>query len=106
MPHVLLILGGGANIGAAVANKFAAGGYKVAIAARSVVDGLDNSTGFLNIRADLSDPAVVPNIFDKTRAKFGLPSVVVYNGTLRPSQDLITTSSDLYCRRPPSSHRS
>jgi NAD(P)-dependent dehydrogenase (short-subunit alcohol dehydrogenase family) len=106
MPKVLLILGGGANIGAAVANKFAKGGYKVAIAARSVVDGLDDSTGFLNIRADLSDPAVVPNIFDKARAKFGPPSVVVYNGTLRSSQDLMTTSPDLSCRRPSSSHGS
>jgi hypothetical protein len=34
----------------------------------------------LTIKADLEDPSVVKAIFDKVKAKLGVPNVVVYNG--------------------------
>ncbi|KND87547.1 hypothetical protein TOPH_07814 [Tolypocladium ophioglossoides CBS 100239] len=75
---VLLILGGGANVGSGVAQAFAAKGYKVASTSRRPreqgKDGID-----LHIRSDLSDPSSVANIFQKVAHALGPPSVVVYN---------------------------
>ena len=76
---VLLILGAGGNIGASVAKLFAQNGYKVALAARRLQDGL-NEDGQLNIHADLAKADSVESAFDKVSSQFGPPSVVVYNG--------------------------
>jgi NAD(P)-dependent dehydrogenase (short-subunit alcohol dehydrogenase family) len=77
---VLLILGAGPRIGQSVANAFAAKGYRVAVAARSLSP--ENSTADkLFIKADLSDPASISDIFAKVKELFGPPSVVVYNGS-------------------------
>ncbi|KAK4540186.1 hypothetical protein LTR36_009684 [Oleoguttula mirabilis] len=75
---VLLVLGAGGNVGASVVSLFARNGYKVALAARRLQDGT-NDDGHLHIHADLADEASVESAFDKTSAKFGPPSVVVYN---------------------------
>ncbi|KAK5165785.1 uncharacterized protein LTR77_008708 [Saxophila tyrrhenica] len=75
---VLLVLGAGGNVGASVASSFAKNGYKVAIAARRLSDAVDDD-GNLQIQADLSKPETVKSSFDKVTAKFGPPSVVVYN---------------------------
>lgn len=76
---VILILGAGGNVGASTASLFAKNGYKVAIAARRLQDKV-NDEGQLQIQADLSQPETVKSMFDKVIAKFGPPSVVVYNG--------------------------
>jgi NAD(P)-dependent dehydrogenase (short-subunit alcohol dehydrogenase family) len=76
---VLLILGSGGNVGASVASLFSQNGYKVALAARRLKDE-ENAQGQLHIKADLADPASVESSFDKVVAKFGPPTVVVYNG--------------------------
>ncbi len=77
--RVLLILGGGANVGSSVARAFADNGYKVAVTSRSPRPqgeaGVD-----LHVQGDLSDPASVPSIFQKVVQALGPPSVVVYNG--------------------------
>lgn len=80
MAKVALILGAGPNIGDAVATKFAANGYQIALAARSISTGMSDKTGFLGIQGDLSDPHVVRSVFRTTIQHFGPPSVVVYNG--------------------------
>ncbi|KAL3952065.1 hypothetical protein ACCO45_013782 [Purpureocillium lilacinum] len=76
--RVLLILGGGANVGSSVARAFADNGYKVAVTSRSPRPqgeaGVD-----LHVQGDLSDPASVPSIFQKVVQALGPPSVVVYN---------------------------
>ena len=76
---VLLILGGGTNIGAGVARAFAAKGYKVASTSRTQreqgKDGID-----LHVRGDLSDSNTVADIFNQVAQDLGPPSVVVYNG--------------------------
>jgi NAD(P)-dependent dehydrogenase (short-subunit alcohol dehydrogenase family) len=76
---VVLIVGAGANIGSHVARTFAAKGYKVALSSRSIRSD-DSTSGFLNIRGDLSDPNSVGDVFAKVRDTLGHPSVVIYNG--------------------------
>lgn len=76
---VILILGAGPNIGHHVAKTFAAGGYKVAIAARSVKEA-ESTDSQLNIPSDFTKSDDVVNAFSKVKKVFGIPSVVVYNG--------------------------
>lgn len=81
---VVLILGAGPRLGAAIASKFESNGYKVALAARSVSDGI-SPEGFLRIKCDLSNPLSVPKTFEIVEKSFGLPNIVVYNGAKFPS---------------------
>jgi NAD(P)-dependent dehydrogenase (short-subunit alcohol dehydrogenase family) len=76
---VVLVIGAGVNVGSHIARTFAAKGYKVALSSRSI-RGDDSSSSFLNIRADMSDPNSVGDVFTKVRDALGQPSVVVYNG--------------------------
>lgn len=85
---VVLILGAGPRVGAAVANKFASIGYKVAIASRTG-SGTTNDSGFLSLQADFSKPETVPPLFEAIKTEFNTaPSVVVYNAAaLTPPPD-------------------
>ena len=76
---VILILGSGANIGQNVARAFAAKGYKIALASRSLKEE-DSTQDQVNIAGDFSDPQSIAGVFSKVKASLGLPSVVVYNG--------------------------
>lgn len=77
--RVILVIGAGPNIGAAIAKKFADNGYKVALAARSLSPGIQ-SNGYLHVKADLSNPESVPQIFGTVKETHGAPNIVVYNG--------------------------
>ncbi|TVY31261.1 Secoisolariciresinol dehydrogenase, partial [Lachnellula cervina] len=85
---VILILGAGPNIGHHVAKTFAASGYKVAIAARSVKEA-ESTDSQLNIPSDFTKSEDVVNAFSKVKKVFGIPSVVVYNvsSSTRPPPD-------------------
>jgi NAD(P)-dependent dehydrogenase (short-subunit alcohol dehydrogenase family) len=76
---VLLVLGAGSKIGLSVGKAFAAKGYKVALAARSMQDGVGED-GYLRLHIDLADTEAVRNVFVKVKETFGIPTVVVYNG--------------------------
>ena len=77
---VILILGAGPNIGHNVAKTFAASGYKVALAARSL-KAADSTDSQLNIPSDFTKSDDVVNAFANAKKVFGIPpSVVVYNG--------------------------
>lgn len=78
---IILILGAGSNVGQSVAKKFAAEGYDVALAARSLKDGT-SAEGFRTFQADFSERTSVPDVFAKVEATLGAPNVVVYNGRL------------------------
>jgi NAD(P)-dependent dehydrogenase (short-subunit alcohol dehydrogenase family) len=80
---VLLVLGAGPKIGLSVAKAFSAKGYKVALAARSLQDGIGED-GYLRLKIDFSKPEDIQHAFAKVKQEFGIPSVVVYNGA-RPS---------------------
>ncbi|KAF7561918.1 hypothetical protein G7046_g2229 [Stylonectria norvegica] len=77
---IALILGAGANVGQSVSRAFAAKGYKIALAARSLKEE-DSTPDQLHIRGDFTDPESVANVFAKVKAKFGLPHVVIYNAS-------------------------
>lgn len=64
---VLLLFGYRPRIGKFIANKFSQPGYRIALTGRSLTDGPVDEN-FLNIKADLADPAVVPQVYEKTQA--------------------------------------
>jgi NAD(P)-dependent dehydrogenase (short-subunit alcohol dehydrogenase family) len=77
---VFLLFGYGPRTGKLIADKFFKAGYRVAVTGRSLDDG-PVEENFLNIKADLADPAVVLEVYKKTHAYFkAAPNVVVYNG--------------------------
>lgn len=78
---VLLVLGAGPNVGAALGRLFGKHGYKVALASRRVTDG-PASDGTLHVQVDLSQPETVSQAFEKVTSALGPPHVVIYNGTL------------------------
>ncbi len=79
---VILILGAGPNIGQAVARTFAAKGYKVALAARSLREA-DSTDNQLHIASDFANPEDIIKAFTRVKEVLGIPSVVVYNGKFR-----------------------
>lgn len=81
---ILLILGAGSNVGASVAEAFAEKGYKIALASRTIKKE-DSNPNEVHIACDLSDPLSVPDVFTKVKEKFGIPSVVIYNGRGAPN---------------------
>ncbi|KAF2499260.1 NAD(P)-binding protein [Lophium mytilinum] len=85
---VVLILGAGPRIGAAVAEKFASSGYKVALVSRSG-SATKSGEGFLSLKADFTKPDSIPALFDAVKTEFhAAPSVVIYNAAaLTPPPD-------------------
>jgi NAD(P)-dependent dehydrogenase (short-subunit alcohol dehydrogenase family) len=78
-PPVLLVLGAGPKIGQSVAEVFAAKGYKIALAARSLQDGTGED-GYFRLKVDFENPDTVREVFAKVTKTLGTPAVVVYNG--------------------------
>jgi NAD(P)-dependent dehydrogenase (short-subunit alcohol dehydrogenase family) len=76
---VALILGAGSNVGDHVGRAFAAKGYKIALAARSVKEE-DSTSDKLLVRGDFADPESITSIFTKVQSQLGVPHVVIYNG--------------------------
>lgn len=81
---VILILGAGPGVGAQTAAKFAAGGYRVASAARSLRNGT-NGQGHAEFHVDLSRPDSVVELLAKVKKEVGIPSVVLFNGMMSPT---------------------
>jgi NAD(P)-dependent dehydrogenase (short-subunit alcohol dehydrogenase family) len=77
--HIALIIGAGAKVGHSVAEAFKATGYKVALASRSQDPETSTSTE-LHIPTDCVNPDDIVKAFEKVRALWGTPQVVVYNG--------------------------
>src|SRR5215468_2958187 len=79
---VCLISGVGPGTGSALARRFAEGGYRVALLARSegrvaaLEKQLPNASGY---RCDVSDPAQVEAVASAVERDLGNPSVVVHN---------------------------
>ena len=83
---VAAVLGVGPGLGAAVARRFAAEGFAVALMARreesvaGVRAQIENGGGTaLAVSTDATDPASVAAAFDRVRTEFGDPEVFVYN---------------------------
>ncbi|KAH8725389.1 hypothetical protein GQ44DRAFT_681122 [Phaeosphaeriaceae sp. PMI808] len=89
---IALILGYGPNIGQHVSRAFAAKGYKVAVASRSLKEE-DKASNQLSFQADLSNPSSVQELFAKVKEALGVPSVVIYNAAAATSNDPKSTFS-------------
>ncbi len=80
--RVALIAGVGRGTGGAVARRFAEGGYRVAMLARSesrLREFEAEIGGSLAIPCDIADPAALEAALGRCRAELGEPEVVVHN---------------------------
>lgn len=83
---VAIVVGVGPGLGWALAERFAAGGLRVAAAARNLdkVARLVESSGLSNIKpysCDATQPAAVQALFTAVGSDLGRPEVVVYNAS-------------------------
>jgi len=79
---VALVAGVGRGTGGAVAERFAAGGYRVGLVARSeprLKEYEATLPGSLALPCDITDPEAVAEMLGRCRAELGEPDVVVHN---------------------------
>jgi short-subunit dehydrogenase len=99
----LLLVGAGQGLGQAVARRFAEGGYRVTLVARSadrlgeLADGLaDTGVGIDTIVADVSDPEGLSARMRDLYSSQGAPGVIVYSAVMGvPDQLLSSTAAHL-----------
>jgi short-subunit dehydrogenase len=95
----LLLVGAGPGLGMAVARRFAAGGYRVTLVARSP-DGLRDLAGALagtgaeinTVTADAGDPDGLGARMRQLYRGSGAPGVIVYNAVMGAADRLLTSS--------------
>jgi NAD(P)-dependent dehydrogenase (short-subunit alcohol dehydrogenase family) len=91
---VCVVVGVGPGNGAALARRFAEGGYRVALLARSlsVSEPLAQALGDAKAYAcDVGDPASTAEVFDRIEAEMGPVDVLLYNagaGTWGPVEQI------------------
>ncbi|MFB2894765.1 SDR family NAD(P)-dependent oxidoreductase, partial [Aerosakkonemataceae cyanobacterium BLCC-F50] len=80
-----LIIGAGTGLSASIARLFAAEGMTIALAARRVdkLSALSGEIGAASFTCDASKPDEVNELFNQVEQKLGVPTVVVYNPSLR-----------------------
>ena len=95
----LLLIGAGPGLGEAVARRFAEGGYRVTLVARST-DGLGNLAVTLadtgadidTISADASDPEGLGARMSAVYRADGAPGLIVYNAVMGAPDRLLSSS--------------
>jgi short-subunit dehydrogenase len=102
----LLLIGAGPGLGAAVARRFAVGGYRVTLVARSagglsdLADSLsDTGSDIGTIEADASDPEGLRVRMTQFYREDGAPGIVIYNAVIGAPDHLLTASGHLSQRR-------
>lgn len=88
--HVVLVTGGNRGIGRAIAERFVAEGYRVAVTARSG----EGPEGTLTVRADVTDAASVDAAFTEVEAQWGPVGIVVANAGVTKDTLLLRMSED------------
>jgi short-subunit dehydrogenase len=95
----LLLVGAGPGLGMAVARRFAEGGYRVTLVARStdrlgdLGDGLaDTGVQVDTVAADASDPDALGARIGELYDEEGAPGVIVYNAVMGAPDRLLTSS--------------
>ncbi|MEQ8587063.1 MAG: SDR family NAD(P)-dependent oxidoreductase [Thalassobaculaceae bacterium] len=93
---VALIVGAGAGLSAALARKFASGGYAVALAARDPgkLSELAAETGAKAYACDASSQADMAALFKAVEGDLGAPEVAVYNPSARVRGPVHETDPD------------
>src|SRR5580700_1435146 len=97
--RLLLLVGAGPGLGMAVARRFADGGYRVSLVARStdglrdLVKGLaDTGAQIDTIAADASDPEGLGARLAELYNEQGAPGVIVYNAVMGAPDKLLSSS--------------
>ena len=100
---VALLVGAGDAIGAAVARRFAAGGYTVCVArrdaekSRSVVEEIFASGGIAHaVSTDVRSEQVVQALFAQVEADLGPVEVYLFNAGANVQSPLVETSARLF----------
>ena len=96
----LLLVGAGPGLGLAVARRFAVGGYRVTLVARST-DGLGDLAGALagtgatisTIAADAGDPDGLGDRMRELYRRDGAPGVIVYNAIMAAPDRLLSSTA-------------
>lgn len=103
MNRVALITGVGPGLGAAVARRFARGGFRVAVVARTanfterLVRELSSFGGpALAVVADMSQPKEVAAAVAKVRAELGPVGVLVHNASSSSGDGLLETTPEQF----------
>ena len=95
----LLLIGAGPGLGMAVARRFAEGGYRVTLVARST-DGLghlaeglaDTGARIDTVAADASDPERLGARIAELYNEQGAPGLIIYNAVMGAPDTLLTSS--------------
>jgi short-subunit dehydrogenase len=95
----LLLVGAGPGLGMAVARRFANGGYRVTLVARST-DGLgdlakglgDTGAQIDTIPADASDPEALGARMTELYHERGAPGLIIYNAVMGAPDQLLTSN--------------
>ena len=97
--HHLLLIGAGPGLGAAVARRFAGGGYKVTLAARStdnlsqLADTLaDTGADIHTISVDAADSEGLGTHMSALYSEDAAPGLIVYNAVMGASDQLLNSS--------------
>ena len=88
--RVVLVTGGNRGIGRAIAERFVAQGYKVAVTARSG----EGPEGTLTVRADVTDAAAVDAAFTEVEQTLGPVEIVVANAGITKDTLLLRMTED------------
>lgn len=103
---ICVVAGAGPGVGLAIAERFAAEGYDIAVMARDesrlarAAEGLSKLHGVdvHPISLDLADPDAIAPAFDKVRARMGDPEVLVYNAARWHEAPAVALSPDTFAR--------
>jgi len=88
--RVVLVTGGNRGIGRAIAERFVAAGYKVAVTARSG----EGPEGTLTVRADVTDAAALDAAYTEVEQQLGPVEVVVANAGITKDTLLLRMTED------------
>ena len=88
--RVVLVTGGNRGIGRAIAERFVAEGYRVAVTARSG----EGPEGTLTVRADVTDAAAVDAAFSEVEKELGPVGIVVANAGVTKDTLLLRMTED------------
>lgn len=88
--RVVLVTGGNRGIGRAIAERFVAEGYRVAVTARSG----EGPAGTLTVRADVTDAAAVDAAFTEVEQALGPVEIVVANAGITKDTLLLRMTED------------
>jgi NAD(P)-dependent dehydrogenase (short-subunit alcohol dehydrogenase family) len=96
LPRVALVTGGGKGLGAAIAQRLAADGFKLALLGRDriALERVAKETGAFSAAADLTDGEAIRRAVDRVHEACGPVSVLVHNAGVATSASLAATSDE------------